>query len=129
MFHNSDDESWANRLIVIFARILTYVFRDDGEQMSLREWMELESLVEQWEVSRPWNFTPLFAESPRVSALQPNSSWPELYVCNPAQVMGLQHYHLANFTLAIYNPRVAMLSIGSLRLRRDSKVCLPTYLQ
>lgn len=123
VFHVSDDESWANRIIFTFATILTFVFRENGEQLSLQQWTELDAEVTQWEVSKPWHFAPLFVESPGVSALERNATqWPELYVCNPAQVVGLQHYYLARIVLAIYDPHLAKLSIGSLRLRRDSEV-------
>jgi hypothetical protein len=123
VFHTSDDESWANRIIFIFARILTFVFRQDGEQMSRREWTDLESEVAHWEVSKPWHFAPLFEDGPDATGRdQHHTAWPELYMCNPAQVVGLQHYHLAKIILAIYDPRLAKLSIGSLRLRRHSEV-------
>ncbi|EXJ53542.1 uncharacterized protein A1O5_13213 [Cladophialophora psammophila CBS 110553] len=122
VFHVSDDESWANRIIFIFARMLTYVFGEDNKQLSLEQWAELDAEVAAWEVSKPWHFTPLFVESPGVSALKSNRSpWPELYVCNPAQVVGLQHYYFAKIVLAIYDPRLSKLSFGSLRLRRDSE--------
>ncbi|OQV01499.1 hypothetical protein CLAIMM_06846 [Cladophialophora immunda] len=122
VFRLSDDESWANRIIFIFARILTHVFGDDNEQLSLEQWADLDSEVTSWEVSKPWHFAPLFIDSPGVSALESNRSpWPELYVCNPAQVVGLQHYYLAKVVLAIYDPRLSKLSFGSLRLRRDSE--------
>ena len=93
--------------------------------MSLQEWTESDAEVTTWEVSKPWHFMPLFIQTPGVSALETNRSpWPELFVCNPAQVVGLQHYYLAKIVLAIYDPRLAKLSIGSLRLRRQSEVSL-----
>ncbi|KIX94671.1 uncharacterized protein Z520_09717 [Fonsecaea multimorphosa CBS 102226] len=124
VFRISDDESWANRIIFIFAQLLTYVFGDDHEQqLSLEQWTELDAEVTSWEASKPWHFAPLFIESPGVSALDSSNRgpWPELYVCNPAQVVGLQHYYLAKVVLAIYDPRLSKLSFGSLRLRRDSE--------
>jgi hypothetical protein len=63
----------------------------------------------------------------RFSALEEShGQWPELYVCNPAQVVGLQHYYLAKIVLAIYDPCLTKLSIESLHLRRESEVCLPS---
>lgn len=143
VFQNSDDESWANRIIFIFASILTHVFRPEGEQqLSIERWNELDADVRAWDLSKPWHFAPLFKERPDVPSLdRPRRSvWPEVFVCNPAQgntyhlairayvfsllpVVGLQHYYLAKIVLAIYDPRLSRLSFDALRLRRASEVC------
>jgi isopentenyldiphosphate isomerase len=87
VFHNSDDESWANRIIYIFANILTQVFRPGHEQISTMTWAELNAEVANWDRTKPWHFSPLFVQDPqRESANEPTRSpWPELYMCNPAQ--------------------------------------------
>ncbi|KIX10229.1 uncharacterized protein Z518_01310 [Rhinocladiella mackenziei CBS 650.93] len=131
VFQTSDDESWANRIIFIFARILTYIFRpeDDSEQLSLEQWTELDAEVTTWASTKPWHFTPLFMEtvataSPSISMPSPERKtmpWPELFVCNPAQVVGLQHYYLAKIVLAVYDPRLSRLGFDSIRFRRTSE--------
>ncbi|KAL2436836.1 hypothetical protein ABEF95_014779 [Exophiala dermatitidis] len=126
VFQNSDDESWANRIIFIFASILTHVFRPEGEQqLSVDQWNELDADVRSWDLSKPWHFAPLFMERPDTHTTASDgprrSVWPEVFVCNPAQVVGLQHYYLAKIVLAIYDPRLSRLSFDSLRLRRASE--------
>ncbi|EXJ92209.1 hypothetical protein A1O3_00759 [Capronia epimyces CBS 606.96] len=124
VFQNSDDESWANRIIFIFAIILTQVIRPEGEQqLSIDTWHELDADVKAWNLCKPWHFAPLFMESPGipVSSSPRRSVWPEVFVCDPAQVVGLQHYYLAKIVLAIYDPRLSRLSFDALRLRRASE--------
>lgn len=145
VFQTSDDESWANRIIFIFARILIHVFRPGAERLSMETWEELNSEVSDWNLLKPWHFSPLFLEGSSTSTAPPDQShWPELLVCNEAQgndlifrqvfvllislrlVVGLQHYHLAQIVLAIYDPRLLRLGFGSFRTRRASEVRSPT---
>jgi hypothetical protein len=80
-FCQSDDESWANRIIFIFASILIHVFRSHDELYAQR-WAELEAEVESWNLSKPWHFTPLWVEK---SADSERGRWPELLMSYPAQ--------------------------------------------
>jgi hypothetical protein len=80
-FRETDDESWANRIIFIFASILIHVFRPHTELYAQR-WAELEAEVESWSRSKPWYFSPLWVEQ---SADSEQGPWPELLMAYPPQ--------------------------------------------
>lgn len=79
-FHESNDEAWANRIIFIFASILTYVFQPENGP-SLQQWMELQADVARWNSSKPWDFAPLWIEELGSPGDQP---WPEVMMSHDA---------------------------------------------
>ncbi|KIV82255.1 hypothetical protein PV11_04378 [Exophiala sideris] len=123
VFKDTDDEAWANRIIFLFANILTHVFTLGSDQLSVQQWLELDAELAAWDAAKPWHFSPLYIDQARVFGApgEASSPWPCLLVCNPAQVVGLQHYHLAKIMLAVYDPRLSKLSFESYRSRRASE--------
>jgi hypothetical protein len=88
VFQRSDDEAWANRIIFIFASILTQIFLPDGERISVSKWDELDAQITSWDSSKPWHFSPLHVGESTPAPTSPgqkSSFWPEVLVCNPAQ--------------------------------------------
>jgi len=86
-FSKSDNESTANRIIFIFASILTRTFQPEG-QLSVAQWEELDAEVQGWDATKPWNFTPLWVEPVENKNQDPNQNsgpWPELLMSHPAQ--------------------------------------------
>ena len=139
-FSKSDNASTANRIIFIFASILTRTFQPEG-QLSVAQWEELEAEVQGWDAMKPWNFTPLWLEPVENTNQIPDeksSPWPELLMSHPAQgdlaenpsnimsdiqlVVGMQYYHLSKIILAIYDPRLPKIGFASHRLRKASQV-------
>jgi hypothetical protein len=79
-FRELDDESLANRIIFIFASILTLVFGLE-KGPSVEQWAELEAEVEAWSMSKPWNFAPLWFTG---SADPTDGPWPNLLMSHPS---------------------------------------------
>lgn len=83
-FSESTDESWANRIIFIFASILTHVFRPENEPAAPGRLEELGEEVEAWSMSKPWNFAPLWEGEARDERGK-TWPWPEMLMSHPAQ--------------------------------------------
>jgi hypothetical protein len=123
-FYSTDDTAWANRMVHIFARILSAAFRATPD-MNREEWDELDGAAKSWQNQRPETFNPIFEQKSGPSTKSP---FPILWLLQAAHVVGLQYYHLAQILLAIYNPRIPKLGIGSLRARQEAEVLLETRL-
>lgn len=57
VFVDNSDEAWADRIILIFASILNFVFGSDqhkGQQFIENRWSELEAEAEAWNQRKPW---------------------------------------------------------------------------
>lgn len=126
VFQSQDDDSWANRIVFIFADILTNVFLQDGRQISLEKWNELDADVDGWEASKPQHFAPLFVQEDPEGDTTP---WPEVLMCSPAQVNGLQHFYLARIVLTIFDPRLARLAFNSNHRRKLAESTVRKHLR
>jgi hypothetical protein len=86
-FNKSDDESTANKIIFIFASILTATFQPESH-LSAAQWNDLDAEVHGWNLSKPWDFAPLWVDD-SVDTSQDLQAcarpWPELLMSRPAQ--------------------------------------------
>ena len=126
LFADQSDEAWANRIILIFAKILNHVFAEQPKAQRNQEerWHELKTETETWHHTKPWYFSPLWIDRD----VQPGH-WPEVLLSHPAQVVGLQYYCLCKIVLAIYDPRLTKLGFGSHKLRKSSEDAVVEYLK
>lgn len=88
-FSGSDDESAANRIIFIFASILTATFQPEI-QLPVAQWKDLDAEVQNWNMSKPWNFTPLWIDDSVDEGQdlhQHRTPWPEMLMSHPSQGM------------------------------------------
>ena len=122
VFSDQSDESWANRIVFIFASILNYVFEG---QLGPNHWSDLEAEAEAWNLTKPWYFSALWTKGSRVES-QP---WPQLQTSDPTHVVGLQYYCLCKIVLAIYDPRLTKLGFASHRLRKASEATVVEHLR
>jgi hypothetical protein len=125
-FYSTDDAAWANRIVHTFARILSTAFRGTPV-MKKEEWDELNSAAQAWHSNKPETFEPVYMES---SGYSSGSSFPSVWLLQPAHVVGWQYFHLAKILLAIYDPRLPKLGLGSFKARKDAEVaanlpCIP----
>jgi len=58
----TDDCTWANRIIVHCADVLTFCFRDHDH--TVRRWTELKGYNEQWVKAVPPSFSPIYYQDP-----------------------------------------------------------------
>ena len=125
-FLDQSDESWANRIIFVFANILNYVFgagNNSHSQLDPARWSELEAQAENWYLTKPWYFSALWSEQAH------ENGWPELLTSHPAHTVGLQYYCLCKIVLAIYDPNLSRLGFASHKLRRNSEAVVVYHLR
>ena len=86
VFRTGNDEAWANRIIFIFANILTHVFLPDGQPLTVEEWTDFETEVSAWNIAKPWHFAPFFSVSSTPASKSAGEHiWPEFFMLNAAQ--------------------------------------------
>ncbi|KAF2152172.1 hypothetical protein K461DRAFT_163107 [Myriangium duriaei CBS 260.36] len=105
-FVQTHEEAWLNRMIFIFASVLSACF----SKSSLNEdrWSQLEGQTEDWMVAKPAAFDPLLDDLPDGGSKNP---WPLIYMSHPVHVVALQYYHWTKLTLSAYNPHVPKIGL------------------
>lgn len=128
VFRDHDDESWANKIIFQFAQILHNVFEErEGHSLTREKWNELDAETEEWERTKPWNFTAL---CPDPNAGQTfNGSWPELPTPSGVIAVGLQYYHLCKILLQIYSPNATLVGLAGVRQRRTTDALIRKHIR
>jgi hypothetical protein len=129
VFREFDDESWANRIIFLFATILEAVFQDSSTNtgISHTKWQELTDTVDEWERTKPWTFSALHVEPGAGDKF--DGSWPELLCAQGVIAVGLQYYHLCKILLTIYSPTAAVVGIAGIRARRATDAMIRKHIR
>lgn len=117
-FYSNDDTAWANRMIHIYARILSAAFRATPD-INKAEWDELDNATKEWHDQRPEHFNPILEQDSSPSS---NVPFPTVQLLQAAHVVGMQYSHMAKILLAIYDPRIPKLGFGAVQARRKSEV-------
>lgn len=116
-FYESDDGSWANRMVHIFARVLNAAFRSTSE-ITIEEWDCFVLECNEWNSTKPWTFTPLLDST----SSSDDGPFPMVWMLRAAHVVGLQYYCMAKIMLATCNPRIPKSGFGAFIARRNEEV-------
>lgn len=127
-FRDFDDESWANRIIFLFAMVLKSIFDDDNVgSLNKEKWAELDADVEEWERTKPWTFAALW--SPDSAGQEFNGSWPWLPTAQGVVAIGLQYYHLCKLVLTIYSPNASLVGLAGVRARKTTDAIIRRHIR
>lgn len=89
------DSSWANRMILLLAELLSVAFLETAEIDSLAE---ISSRICNWDQAKPDTYNPLFfLPKDRRSGRH----LPEIWMLASSQAIGLQYYHIAQLVLSV----------------------------
>ncbi|RFU30443.1 hypothetical protein B7463_g5911, partial [Scytalidium lignicola] len=96
-FRNNDDVSWANKMVFLLAKILSYAFSIDQEY-NTTHLHEVSYEVDEWSRLKPPTFNPIrFLPQNK----QDKRAFPEIWLLSPFHVIALQYYHIAKVVLAV----------------------------
>jgi hypothetical protein len=79
--YSDTDDSWGNRMVFLFAKVLNYAFAQ-GESSSEKSWAELADEVTAWNATKPEHFSPLWLDA---SSQQDGSPFPEIMMLGGPQ--------------------------------------------
>ncbi|KAG8355264.1 hypothetical protein FVEN_g6669 [Fusarium venenatum] len=116
-FIDTTDEDFANRAILLCCEVLATSF-GPGAQPNYETWAQLGEEVARWHDSIPAHYHPYYSDV-KTTSTGVKSAFPIVWMMNPAQVMGYQHYCMARILLHISEPR---LWVSSLRTIEDRVV-------
>ncbi|KAI1017562.1 hypothetical protein LB504_003754 [Fusarium proliferatum] len=114
-FIDTTDEDFANRIILICCQVLEACF-GLGAQPDYETWAHLGKEVALWHDSIPAHYHPYHSNMESTST-GVKSAFPVVWMMNPAQVMGYQHYCLARILLHISEPRLWVSSLRTIEHR------------
>ncbi|KAK5031828.1 hypothetical protein LTS07_004449 [Exophiala sideris] len=109
-FDETNDCTWAQRMIWIVAEVVSCCFGND-----IVDWDDLREKVDTWNARRPKSFDPILY---RPRDIEAKRYYPEIRLGHPWHVTGIQYYYIARIFLAHYNPQTLKVGLGSQRLRR-----------
>lgn len=90
-----DDFSWANRMVLMLAELLSVAFLVPTDFAALAD---LRTRITSWHLSKPYSFNPIYS-LPRHPAA--GRHLPELWTLAPSHAIGLQYYHIAQLVLSV----------------------------
>lgn len=73
----TDDATWANKVVLLSARILQW---SEKGNCTDSEWCELRTLVQEWEQQRPSSFDPFFRCA---EGFDQSQQFPQLWFSDP----------------------------------------------
>ncbi|MCJ1443744.1 MAG: hypothetical protein MMC23_004244 [Stictis urceolatum] len=114
-----DHDAWANRIVLIFARILSVIFREGEKARREAEWRSMKEEVETWWREKPGSFEAIVL--PREEGSDGESVFPNVWMLDSAQVVGMQNYYMARIVLATFDPRLPGTGFSSFRARKDTE--------
>ncbi|KAL1793189.1 hypothetical protein ACET3X_008171 [Alternaria dauci] len=130
VFSEFDDESWANRIIFLFAVVLQTVFggsNNGSENVSREKWKDLNDEVDEWERSKPWTFSAFHVEPDAGDRFE--GTWPEQLCPSGVVAVGLQYYHLCKILLTIYSPNASLVGLAGVRARKSTDAAIRKHIR
>ncbi|KAG7412044.1 hypothetical protein Forpe1208_v009548 [Fusarium oxysporum f. sp. rapae] len=115
-FVDTTDEDFANRIILLCCQVLATCF-SPGAQPDYETWAHLGKEVASWHDSIPAHYSPYHHSDVESTSTGVKSAFPIVWMMNPAQVMGYQHYCLARILLHISEPRLWVSSLRTIEHR------------
>ncbi|EGU89149.1 hypothetical protein FOXB_00334 [Fusarium oxysporum f. sp. conglutinans Fo5176] len=113
---DTTDEDFANRIILLCCQVLATCF-SPGAQPDYETWAHLGKEVASWHDSIPAHYSPYHHSDDKSTSTGVKSAFPIVWMMNPAQVMGYQHYCLARILLHISEPRLWVSSLRTIEHR------------
>ncbi|KAJ6037026.1 hypothetical protein N7540_001305 [Penicillium herquei] len=104
---STDDSTWANRIVLHCAEILSFCYGDDGH--SLSHYIKLLEFSEDWHRCKPPSFSPIYHQAPDYSKKE---VFPQIWFMGDCHVIAIQHWHLAQILLAAFDPRVPRMGLN-----------------
>lgn len=122
----ADDDTWANRAVVLCAHVIDFAFDPEGDSRVAR-WRNLTDLAESWERQRPPSFEPIWSASEGSHLTEPEghapflphspptpgspriSPLPQHWHLSPVHVIARQHLLLAQILLTAHDPTIPRL--------------------
>ncbi|KAI1046767.1 hypothetical protein LB505_011134 [Fusarium chuoi] len=114
-FIDTTDEDFANRIILICCQVLEACFGPSALP-DYETWAHLGKEVALWHDSIPAHYHPYHSDMESTST-GARSAFPVVWMMNPAQVMGYQHYCLSRILLHISEPRLWISSLRTIEHR------------
>ncbi|OAP61252.1 hypothetical protein AYL99_03453 [Fonsecaea erecta] len=109
-----DDYTWTNRILVWCADVCKFAFGGVGGTIEpssrVDRWKRLKVVQDKWDSVQPACFKPLYYRD--ADPLR-GKYFPEEWHMNDCQVLALQHFELARILLAVYDPNLQRLGLGS----------------
>ncbi|KAK2470417.1 hypothetical protein H9L39_18034 [Fusarium oxysporum f. sp. albedinis] len=115
-FVDTTDEDFANRIILLCCQVLATCFSPSA-QPDYETWEHLGKEVASWHDSIPAHYSPYHHSDVKSTSAGVKSAFPIVWMMNPAQVMGYQHYCLARILLHISEPRLWVSSLRTIEHR------------
>ncbi|OOQ82429.1 C6 transcription factor [Penicillium brasilianum] len=115
------ETAWANTMTWICATVVHFCFGSSYPEPSsrIRRWQELSEAVENWLITRPDTFDPIwYSEAVKESG----NPFPEIWFTADWHIMAFGFYHLACMLLAIYKPSPKFAVRGLHSPARESDV-------
>jgi hypothetical protein len=113
-----DDDTWANKMVLTFATILSFT-SDDGQELEPERWDAFQHDTDSWMISKPDTFAPVIEIDCDPLGSRP---FPEIWMLKPAHVIGWQYFHMAKIILAGSDPRKPKHGFARLRAFKDTEV-------
>jgi hypothetical protein len=111
--YRQDHDAWANRVVLIFAKILSVIFQENTRV----DWHSFKNELESWYDTKPDTFTPIIL--PLTEPGKEPDVFPSVWMLDSAQVVGMQNYYMARIVLATFDPRLPGTGFHSFRARKD----------
>lgn len=108
----ANDFIWANRILIWCASLLNFCFRCEPmtHEEKVQRWTKFKSFEEQWNTRKPYSFRPIYYEDSDPSS---GTFFPRIWHINSCQVMAEQHIELARILLAVSNPKISRIGLGT----------------
>ncbi|KAF2233599.1 hypothetical protein EV356DRAFT_547438, partial [Viridothelium virens] len=113
---NTELDSYTNRIVLLFARLLNHVFGSYSNP-NPRHWDHLNEQVADWYRGMPQDFSPLWIEPPDPDA---GSAFPRIFMAEQGHVVAYQHYCLCSILLAIFDPHLSAPSFETFNQRSEA---------
>lgn len=117
-----DVYDWTNRILVWCIHVLKICFPDDtmagrseGEASTEEQAAALELFEQMWDTHRPAVFDPLYCQQRDPAK---GRYFPQIWLSNECQVMGLQHIEFGRIVLAAHKSSFQRIGIGAGVLHR-----------
>ncbi|KAB8203802.1 hypothetical protein BDV34DRAFT_127537 [Aspergillus parasiticus] len=125
VFHEDDDFAWANRMVFLLAKVLSYAFCEGPFATTDDTWRSIDEEVDGWEMNKPSSFNPIHSV-PR--GRENDHRLPQNWMLSAIHVLGLQYYHIAKIILALSTQSTVSNAYEHLERGRTIERCVTHHL-
>ncbi|PCG90802.1 Protein of unknown function DUF3468 [Penicillium occitanis (nom. inval.)] len=130
VFDLDNDYSWANKMVLLLAKLLSCAFPHDEQLHSasmVEKIRDISQKIDEWWITKPQSFEPL-RFVPRKGGRVEGNRFPEIWMLSHVHVVGLQYYHTAKALLALLNRPLATSAYENLLNGRAIEKCISHHL-